>query len=188
MVLIRKHYFVQHLESLNRRQRRRTQIEQRLVGFVKRNGRSRSPGDKIQISVERPTPGNTVYNPTDRINAADGIGAALVGGGSAGIGLGIVLASTAPNANDRVASAETTAPGHTDEDPEVQSPKSITASFEWVNQEDGRAGIIADAHSFTSSPRSGVTPLPMSPGERPAVRSVYTSALSPRSIHTRRGL
>lgn len=179
MVLIRKHYFVQHLESLQRRQRSRTLIENHLFRFIR-------PWKQPRVEVVGPTPANTFHEPASRFNAQEGIGAALVGGGSAGIGLGIALAAPVPKSFDTDASANTTAAGHTNE--EMQSPKSYTASFDVIHHHDSSPGIVADAQSFTSSPRSGAAPLPFSPGGQSTGRAVYTTTtVSPRAIRYRRG-
>lgn len=185
MVLIRKHYFVEHLESLRRRQRSRTKIENRLLRLVWRGGASES-ADKPEILIKSPTPGHTMHV-SERIGAHEGIGAALVGGGSAGIGLGIALSKGTANGANEYSTDRTAAEGPADQ--ELQSPKSLTPSFEFVEHEDSRPGIMADVHSFTSSPRSGFVPLPgpFSPGGQSDRRTAYSTALSPRSMRYRPG-
>lgn len=190
MVLTRKHYFVEHLESLKRRQRSRTKIENRIMSLFRKDHRSTAKDKQPDIQVNSPTPAHTF----DRIGVHEGIGAALVGGGSAGIGLGIAFSARTPEALNTLPadSPDLTAHEHENEDVEVQSPKSITPSFEFARRSVGERGIVADAHSFTSSPRSGMSPLPAqhgpwSPGVLSQGRIAYPAVMSPRSLRYRPG-
>lgn len=180
MVLIRKRYFVQHLEHLESQKRSRRRTVNRLRRLLPWSVGPGAADEQMSIEVKGPTPGHTT---DDHIRAFEGIGAALVGGGITGIGLGVALGAPPQDGTGADASTNTTAADHTNE--VVQSPKS--ASFEFIDREDGRPGIVADVQSFTSSPRSGAIPLPLSPGEQSAMPTIHASALSPRVLRARRG-
>ncbi|CDO70946.1 hypothetical protein BN946_scf184829.g55 [Trametes cinnabarina] len=107
------------------------------------------------------------------IHASDGIGAALAGGAATGLGLGIAL-GTGDSPEPKQPKG-----GYTLEDPSqpeqtgtpwsdsvselrvvVDSPMRASPSDELtMNVDANERGILADAHSFTSSPRSGAMPL-----------------------------
>ncbi|KIP02880.1 hypothetical protein PHLGIDRAFT_32026 [Phlebiopsis gigantea 11061_1 CR5-6] len=178
MVLIRKRYFVQHLEHLESQKRSRRRAVKRLHRLLPWSVGSNAADEQMQIEVKGPTPGHTADD-NMHIHAHEGIGAALVGGGITGIGLGVALGAPASNGTGSNPSAN-------NDEAMVQSPKS--ASFELIDHEDSRPGIVADAQSFTSSPRSGALPLPLSPGDQFAMRTIHASALSPRSLRPRRGV
>lgn len=163
MVLIRKRYFVQHLESIKRREHTRTIIKNKVSGWVKHD-------DTITINVKGPSAANTLVdsNTRNHFSPSDGIGAALVGGGSAGIGLSLAISSL-PAAEDE---------GNAHLPSIAQSPQS--GSFEFVHPNEAIHGVVADANSFTSSPRSGVLQLPTSPMSQPEGKTPYSVAFSPR--------
>ncbi|CAL1696758.1 unnamed protein product [Somion occarium] len=166
MVLIRKRYFRQHLQDRHDKERFRTRVTKKLLRFAHFNG---SQGPQILVN------GNDTQDPTSpgaiRINPADGIGAALVAGGGTEIGLGLALAKIpspidtsghlSPMRNSQQSDRANLANGRSIlSDDEVQSPTSLRESMEIPE-----AGIVANAHSFTSSPRSAAMPLqyPISP-------------------------
>ncbi|KAI0344047.1 TrkH-domain-containing protein [Trametopsis cervina] len=169
MVLIRKQYFVEHLESIKRQEKEKNKIRSRFSRYLPAalttamsSSSKRNTDDDIKIRVEEPSA---------TLDPSQGIGAALVGGGSVGIGLGIVFSDAQPSGDTATptrSDALTSGVAHLNGSSShlaVGSPKSLTTSFEFVRQDEDQdaCGIIADAHSFTSSPRSAMIQLPMSP-------------------------
>ncbi len=194
MVLIRKHYFVQHLESLKRKEKSRTLIGDRFTRFIR--GESGNQSDEPHIRVKGPSVAGSVsasetitaYE-THQFHGGEGIGAALVGGGSVGIGLGIALGACVGNANGIHAPVDIHQANSDDNDLRVgvESPKSLARSFEFI-QNPETEGIVATAHSFTSSPRSGMSPLPFSPNPRAEGRTPIAETFSMRPpLRHRRG-
>lgn len=194
MVLIRKRYFVQHLESVKRREKARTAILQRISGWVhvRTTGHTgNNDNEKIEIHVKQPSTMTTMPERSDQdlFDPSEGIGAALVGGGSAGIGLSIAFGQNAKDSN-AVPYVNETAQDQTSTSPEgtrfpVESPLSLTESYRLEHL----AGFGADAHSFTSSPRSGALPLPMSPTSRDEAHPAWsTRFVAPPQMRYRRGV
>lgn len=173
MVLIRKRYFVQHLESLKRRENSRTKIKNRLLNILPMTNFSNN--EKISIDVKGPSRHGTQAE-ASRIHAGEGIGAALVG--TYGMGMGIAL--NIENNNSHVQDAQLL------QEPEVQSPKSMTASFEFLHRDESH-GMVADIHSFTSSPRSANINLPTSPGARSGAQVVFSPYSNRSTMRNRRG-
>ena len=189
MVLIRKRYFVQHLESTKKRERTERKIETvkhvirgrlsrwiRIPATLTSNGTSSSTDEKVAIHVEQSsTPDLPEDSNRVRFDPSEGIGAALVGGGSTGISLGIALRAL-PEDDDAPQSGKN-ARGpimiHTDETHarlSVESP-----------QED----ILTGANGLIDSPQSGAIQLPTSPqSERHPVFSP-TFAVPPALRHRR---
>ena len=99
------------------------------------------------------------------IQASDGIAAALVAGGGTGVGLGIALGTAdaslekTQGAGVRVHSETPWSDSSSHIQIAVESPARMSFSHEHER------GVIADVHSFTSSPRSAALHLqsPVSP-------------------------
>lgn len=178
MVLIRKRYFVQHLESLKRREYSRTKIKNRLLNILPMTNFGNN--EKISINVKGPSRhGTRADSNPNRIHAGEGIGAALVG--TYGMGMGIAL--NIEN-NNNVQEVQLLQDGNSHA--EIQSPKSITASFEFPHH-DGSRGVVADAHSFTSSPRSANINLPTSPGAHSGAQVMFSPYSNRSTMRNRRG-
>lgn len=199
MVLIRKQYFVEHLESIKRREKARSVIFNKASLLARSGGGGEEDrNEKIEIHVKQPSAQNTLVerHSPEQFDPEEGIGAALVGGGSAGIGLSIALSQCIPDNNGStpsnsglpnpslLASTEPVRLG-------VDSPQSLTHSYHFVHREseEGQLGIVADAHSFTSSPHSGMSPLPMSPNSNDVGPHPFSAmfATAPQ-IRLRRGM
>ena len=147
MVLIRKQYFKEHCETVMREYREKHRIRGVWNSIAKRSFKRNVSGPKVAeepISPDEPI-----------VPAGGGIVAALAAG--AGVGLGVGLGQGA--IQDAVAD------GHLITNPLEE--ESLPVAKHTVQ------GIAADAHSFTSSPRSIVSIQPTfpSPGHgNPGVR------------------
>lgn len=200
MVLIRKHYFVEHLESVKRREKERTAISQRISRWVTirpTNRANANDNEKIEIHVKQPSTMRTILERPfqDRLDPSEGIGAALVGGGSAGIALGIALGQALHDnnglspINDAPFNFLPTGSDYDSPRLAVESPLSLTDPYRRGHSADGLAGTIADAHSFSSSPRSGVVPLPVSPSSREGGDARWSTRFAaPSQMRYRRGI
>ncbi len=201
MVLIRKRYFVQHLESIKKRERAQHMIRSRLAHWVRfpalgssATSRGKQEGEvDIQVEQSSTAEPSPVGHRHAHFDPSEGIGAALVGGGSAGISLGIALRALpqeeegpSPSPNDRTPSPVMI---HTDGDTarlSVESPKSFAGSFEMVQSTDGMEAMIDGGYGLTSSPQSGALALPTSPlSERHPVFSPIVAV--PPALRHRRG-
>ncbi|KAI0802967.1 cation transport protein-domain-containing protein [Irpex lacteus] len=202
MVLIRKRYFVQHLESIKKRERAQHMIRSRLAHWVRfpalgssATSRGKQEGEvDIQVEQSSTAEPSPVGHRHAHFDPSEGIGAALVGGGSAGISLGIALRALpqeeegpSPTPNDRTPSPVMI---HTDDDTarlSVESPKSFAGSFEMVQSTDGMEAMIEGGYGLTSSPQSGALALPTSPqSERHPVFSPIVAV--PPALRHRRGV
>ena len=147
MVLVRKRYFREHCESVMREYREKHRIRGVWNSIAKRSFRRNVSGPKVE---EEPT------SPDEPIlSAGGGIVAALAAGAGVGLGVGLGNQAFQDQGFD----------GNTFLNPLEE--ESLT-----VGKQPGQ-GIIADVHSFTSSPRSVVSPRPAfpSPGQgSPGVR------------------
>jgi hypothetical protein len=197
MVLIRKGYFVEHLQGVKKRKRIRDIIFSRVRRQI--HFTSHGSSDKRNQSVEnhdrQPTATEPLPDNGARFDPSEGIGAALVGGGSAGIGLGIVLRATSDEVISTlpdICAANLVVNPDSSALLSAGSPKSVATSFHLADDEEGTDDIITDAHTFTSSPRSAAIRLPMSPTTRTeghtAIIHSPTFAIAPQAaIRQRRG-
>ncbi|OSD05765.1 TrkH-domain-containing protein [Trametes coccinea BRFM310] len=167
MVLVRMRYFKQHIIATHRKKTVLQSMRDRVVKLVSGVGHS-IPHRHVEEGGEK-----HLRHTSDGIHASDGIGAALAGGAATGLGLGIALGTTDSS------QANLPKGGRTLEDPSqaeptdtpssdsssglrivVDSPMRASPSDEVTMNVDGdERGMIADAHSFTSSPRSVAIPL-----------------------------
>lgn len=158
MVLVRLHYFREHIIA---RERKKTVLQS-----------MRDRVSKIVTGVSHSVPlwhveagEKHAHHGSHAIEASDGIGAALAGGATTGLGLGIALGNadsteggqTTDENKDRALTSDSSSHIHIQIDsPMRASPSEDPTMF---NNEAEERGIIADAQSFTSSPRSGAIPL-----------------------------
>ncbi len=163
MVLVRLRYFREHIIQRHRQKTMLQSMRDRVSGIVAGVGRS--------VPLWHPEAGAEKHaqHGSHGIQASDGIGAALAGGATTGLGLGIALGKEDSddggqdaNANEHKL-AQSRSSSHIRID--VESPLRVSPSEDptMYTGESGERGIIADAQSFTSSPRSGAMPLPQSP-------------------------
>ncbi|OCH94151.1 TrkH-domain-containing protein [Obba rivulosa] len=204
MVLIRKHYFRQYVLAVYRKKMTMGKILRTLsfFGFGTGNGQDDIDVPKIQVqqgSVPLPSTGLHSHTGTERIKAKEGIGAALAGGGGTGLGLGIALGGmhVIPNFGGDTNAHQTgdaSEENHTSVQQDrlslanrdlQESPQPMSPTSEVRPSVDER-GIIADAHSFTSSPRSGAVPLPMSPISRLESRTPRSPYFTSPDLRRRR--
>jgi len=146
MVLIRKQYFKKHCEMIMREYQEKHRTR-RVWNSIGKRAFRRNVSKAPDLQVKGPTVEEEPMSPEEPIVAAhEGIVAALVAG--AGIGLGVGLGHR-PFQDGALE-------GRLVQDPsEVGSPP---------DRESAKHGIVADAHSFTSSPRSLVISIqPASP-------------------------
>lgn len=167
MVLIRQRYFVQHLIARHKKKQAISNIATRLTAIIS--------GTFFQyqvpnIHVVQESRHNSDHNNSTRIHAEDGIGAALAEAGGTGLGLGIVFGVRTPHLPEehtngvleRLSRASLTNSDHTRaEDNDVSHTDHH--SFQHIPMNRDIERILSEAHSFTSSPRSGAAPLPQSP-------------------------
>lgn len=153
MVLIRKSYFRSHLETLKRKENTRRKIANGINTFLHFPGRNRptQPGTN-DFSEGREKSG--------KIDAEEGIGAAMVGGGSVGIGLGVGLGRIISNEKGKetvVLTVEQPSRGPTMlEDTRAPSPGSAHSSSE-------ERRVLEDQLHTSESPKSEIFALPPSP-------------------------
>ena len=145
MVLIRKQYFRKHCEMVMREHAENHQIRGVWNSLARRSFR-RNVSKVPDVQLKGPTLEEEPMSPEEPVVAAgEGIVAALVGGAGVGIGVGL----------DHRAFRDGALDGHPNNHPEGQT---------LLDRKDARQGVIADVHSFTSSPRSAVVSLqPLSP-------------------------
>ncbi|KAI0638942.1 TrkH-domain-containing protein [Trametes polyzona] len=167
MVLVRLRYFRQHIIARHRKKTVLQSMRDRVVNMV--TGVKHSvPLWHIEAGAEK-----HAQHGSHGIQASDGIGAALAGGATTGLGLGIAL-GTADGSVDGQETDEQKRNGLTQSSSnatdsriqiQIESPLRATPSEDptMFTAETEERGIIADANSFTSSPRSGAMPLPNSP-------------------------
>ena len=164
MVLVRMRYFRQHIIATHRKKTVLQSMRDRLSKIVTGVGHS-IPHRHVEAGAEK-----HVHHGSDGIQASDGIGAALAGGAVTGLGLGIALGrdDSLPEENGGEVQPEgQTTPNQSpwrDSSSNIRiavdSPVRASPSDEvTMNPESEERGIIADAQSFTSSPRSGAIPL-----------------------------
>lgn len=158
MVLVRLRFFRQHIVATHRRKTLIQSVRDRMANVASGAGRS-IPSRHAEDGLEK----HRAYG-SHGIQASDGIAAALVGGATTGVGLGIAI-GTGDLAPEKTLGAGVMVHTETSRDSsshvriEVESPVPMSFSL------DQERGIIADAHSFTSSPRSAALHLqsPVSP-------------------------
>lgn len=160
MVLVRLRFFRQHIIATHRKKTLIQSVRDRTAHIVSGVGRS-LPLRHAENGLEKHR-----AHGSHGIQASDGIAAALAAGGTTGVGLGIALGTGDSDMEET--QGEVTV--HT-ETPwsdsnsrtriDVESPVRMSIS----RSEDQERGIIADVHSFTSSPRSAALHLrsPVSP-------------------------
>ena len=158
MVLIRMRYFRQHIIATHRKKTLLQSIRDRVSSVITGRG---SP--TLQKHAEDGTEKHKTHG-SHGIQASDGIGAALAGGAATGLGLGIALHMQQDD-GDQVNGFQKKST--TDIDISVDSPGRLSPSDDFTmhpdEDHDEDHGVIADVHSFTSSPRSGAIGLPQSP-------------------------
>ncbi|TFK88517.1 TrkH-domain-containing protein [Polyporus arcularius HHB13444] len=161
MVLIRMHYFRQHIVARHRKKTLLQSIRDR-VGSVITGGGSSTPQKHVEDGTEK----HKVHG-SHGIQASDGIGAALAGGATTGLGLGIALGAgdVHRHEDDQTNGHWRNSTSHIDISVDTPGRLSPSDDFTMHPDEDQSAehGVIADVHSFTSSPRSGAMALPQSP-------------------------
>ncbi|KAI0719098.1 TrkH-domain-containing protein [Cerioporus squamosus] len=161
MVLIRMRYFRQHIIATHRKKTLLQSIRDR-VSSVITGGGSSTPQKDVEDGTEK----HKIHG-SHGIQASDGIGAALAGGATTGLGLGIALGAgdVQRHAEDQANEQWKRSTSHIDIS--VDSPGRLSPSEDFTMHPDedlnAERGVIADACSFTSSPRSGAMPLPQSP-------------------------
>lgn len=144
MVLIRKRYFRKHCEMIMREYQKKHRMRKVWNSLGKRSFR-RTMSQVPDVKLKGPTGEEKQMSPEEPVVAAsEGIVAALVGGAGVGIGVGL---------------------GHKPFQDGILDGR-VNPIMETL-QPDGKhsgQGIVADAHSFTSSPRSVVVSIrPVSP-------------------------
>ncbi|RPD81556.1 TrkH-domain-containing protein [Lentinus tigrinus ALCF2SS1-7] len=166
MVLIRMRYFRQHIIATHRKKTLLQSIRDRVGSVI--TGRASST---LQKHVEDGTEKHKTHG-SHGIQASDGIGAALAGGATTGLGLGIALGAgdvQRRDEDDQTNGFRKSSTSHVEVS--VDSPGRLSPSEDFTvhpdEDQNGEQGVIADAHSFTSSPRSGAMPLPQSPVSPP---------------------
>lgn len=164
MVLVRLRYFRQHIIQRHREKTVLQSMRDRVSKLVAGVGRS--------VPLWHPEAGASekhAQHGSRGIQASDGIGAALAGGATTGVGLGIALGTGDSDEGGQDANAKehklTQSRSSSRIRIDVESPLRVSPSEDptMYTGESGERGIIADAQSFTSSPRSGAMPLPQSP-------------------------
>ncbi|TBU58845.1 TrkH-domain-containing protein [Dichomitus squalens] len=166
MVLVRLRYFRAHIIETHRKKTIFQSFRDRVGVIVSGVGKS-TPARHPEDGTEK----HETYG-SHGIQASDGIGAALAAGGATGLGLGIALGA----GDDQMEKAHAAQLESAWNDShsiriEVNSPRSTARAspsedfMTHVGTEEHERGIVADVHSFTSSPRSGAIPLqsPISP-------------------------
>jgi hypothetical protein len=146
MVLIRKQYFRKHCEMVMRESQKKHRVRGVWNGLARRSFR-RNVSDVPEVKLQSPTVEEEPMSPEEPVVATgEGIVAALVSGGGIGIGVGM-----GPRAFQDAA----------------LDGRIVGAPLEehiLPDREHAKQGIVADTHSFTSSPRSIVASLrPVSP-------------------------
>ena len=142
MVLIRKRYFREHCEGIMREYREKHRIRGVWRSIARRSFRRAASGPKVEqepVSPDEPM-----------LSAGGGIVAALAAGAGVGLGVGLGNQVFQDQGLD----------GQTFQNPLEEETLPVGKRV--------REGIIADAQSFTSSPRSIVSPRPLFPS--PGVR------------------
>lgn len=156
MVLIRKQYFKKHCEMVMREYQEKHRIRKVWNSLGKRSFQ-RNVSQIPEVRLKEPTVKEETMSPEEPVVATgEGVVAALVA--AAGVGIGVALG---PKAFQDAA-----LDGHTVEHPLEENILP--------DRGHARQSIVADTHSFTSSPRSIVTSLqPVSPASgngNPGVR------------------
>lgn len=151
MVLVRLRYFRQYITAEQRKKTLRQTFGSRMLALLP---------TRPSTSRNRDVPNGK----ESEIHASDGIGAALAGGATTGIGLGIAL-----GAEHIPSSPAMERPALIPEESShirihVESPDPLEDHHHSAHTVVDRSttpteGVIADVHSFTSSPRSGAIPL-----------------------------
>lgn len=173
MVLVRKHYFRVHCEAVAREARKRS----RSLNLKRRLRLSHLFPSNLtnRFSGENDVPHLHVHQATHDdayLRAEDGIGGALAGGL---VALGLALP---PESRQSFNDSD-----HRNDFTRVASPDRLSAD----GHNDGEGhGVMADVHSFTSSPRPVLMELTTSPEVRFADLASPT-AKSHRSIRYRNG-
>ncbi|OBZ78734.1 hypothetical protein A0H81_00278 [Grifola frondosa] len=177
MVLVRKRYFRQHVTEIHKRKTTLAKIGSRFAALLYgATGREIPPAPQIQLQPNSQSTGGSFGRSAkpERIQAGEGIGAAIVGGAGTGLGLGVALGGRRVNADN--GAIEDLNNGKAHDSPSLRSHRSsasshihiavessarLSPSTDFTMNIDGdEHGVIADVHSFTSSPRSGASPSP----------------------------
>lgn len=146
MVLIRKQYFREHCEGVMHEYRKKHRVFAVWNGIGRRSFRrtvSTAPG----LQPEGPTVEEETMSPGEPIVAAgEGVAAALVSGAGVGLSVGLDYRAFQDGAFDR----------HIIQSPLEEETLPVGKHT--------KQGVVADTHSFTSSPRSvAVSVQPVSP-------------------------
>lgn len=183
MVLVRLRYFRQHIIQRHREKTVLQSMRDRVSKLVAGVGRS--------VPLWHPEAGASekhAHHGSRGIQASDGIGAALAGGATTGVGLGIALGTGDSDEGGQDANAKehklTQSRSSSRIRIDVESPLRVSPSEDptMYTGESGERGIIADAQSFTSSPRSGAMPLPQSPTSMGSGRVQWGAPYNMQSI------
>ncbi|KAI0358915.1 TrkH-domain-containing protein [Trametes cingulata] len=165
MVLVRLRYFREHIIERQRKKTVLQSIRDRFVHLAS-GKRSHAPQKDVENGSDR-----HAQHGSNGIQASDGIGAALAGGAPTGLGLGIALgAGDSPEYSQEAMRQKEHGLGLTQDRPwsdtsshiqiQVDSPVRASPSEDpTMDVGAEERGIIMEAHSFTSSPRSGAMPL-----------------------------
>ncbi|TCD68599.1 low affinity potassium transporter [Steccherinum ochraceum] len=176
MVLIRKHYFKSHLEQLKMKELAKRKIGARFLRFTRRRANHDTNGHVPQraetLAPEAFTEGR------GKIFVEEGIGAALVGGGSAGIAMGIGLGALnledekqeGRNGDVRIEVEQPTRRNTEDLPTVLQSPTALVESpppsehsHDLERVESNEAKMLDDQQFTSESPKSVARSLPTSP-------------------------
>ncbi|KAM5534365.1 hypothetical protein V8D89_011958 [Ganoderma adspersum] len=159
MVLVRLRFFRQHIVATHRKKTLMQSVRDRLVNIASGVGRS-LPSRHAEDGMEKHR-----AHGSHGIQASDGIAAALVAGGGTGVGLGIALGTADASPEKTQGAGVTTHTGTpwSDSSSHIQITVESPARMSFSHEQE--RGVIADVHSFTSSPRSAALHLqsPISP-------------------------
>ncbi|KAI0367488.1 TrkH-domain-containing protein [Pilatotrama ljubarskyi] len=165
MVLVRLRYFREHIMERQRNKTVLQSIRDRITRVVT-GSRPLVPQKHVEDGTEK-----HAQHGSDGIQASDGIGAALAGGALTGLGLGIALGTGEISEDSQQAARQKESGlGLSQDRPwsdtssyiqiQVDSPMRASPSEDLtVHVGPEERGIVMDAHSFTSSPRSAAVPL-----------------------------
>ncbi|KAH8101386.1 TrkH-domain-containing protein [Cristinia sonorae] len=167
MVLIRKHYFRMHLENLKRNENSKRKIAHRIIGFLHFPGRNR-PANARSLARSQEEGAKD-----GKICVQEGIGAALVGGGSAGIGMGVSLGRVMSKESTNIMDGQTQT-GETGMTVTVEQPsRQPTYDIHVTSSPQGsarnsfagteRSMVLQDQAFASDSPKSADLALPPSP-------------------------
>ncbi|PIL30855.1 transporter [Ganoderma sinense ZZ0214-1] len=162
MVLVRLRFFRQHIIATHRKKTLMQSVRDRIARMTFGTGLS-LPSRHAEDGMEKHR-----AHGSHGIQASDGIAAALAAGGGTAVGLGIAF-GTGDSSLEKSQTAGVTVQSETprsNSSSPVQIEVESTVRMSFSHEQE--RGIIADVHSFTSSPRSAALHLqsPVSPPPR----------------------